>query len=551
MVWDDVLNAKNSIFALDFSDLTPVNDVEAAGVPDITSTVNEIGAVLKLDVDSSDQLNEVVRGAETFVQFDDNGFLATSDSIALEFDWSNTHSVAPNTDVMLELGVAGTAIGLTVSGSEFVLNCITQDGFGGSEIDHVLVGAGGRLTAVLNSGEEKVFSDGNVHDIRDLGIPVQDTSPAQPALSTPRETPVEEGATEHLQYSELGYMDPADMVSGPDRIIGSAQADSLQAMNNGGVVQGFDGDDLLYSGDGDDTLYGGTGDDTFYGLSGRDAYVGWLGNDTLDLHQHDAAVKIHLGNYVLSENGDRASLSGIESFIGTTFGDQIYVGNHPSGTVYGRSGNDRIYSDLYNDVLHGNSGSDYLQSGHGDDRLFGGSGNDFLNAGRGQDILFGGSGDDKVNGKNGDDELHGGSGNDRLWGVNNNDLMNGDDGDDRMNGGGGEDRMNGGAGFDRIYGGSGDDIISGGAGIDLLRGGIGADTFKMEGAFGVEKILDFTPGFDQIQFNSAGFEGQDSLIFKDFGGTLRITSADPAGQGNSVVLVGVALDQLGADDISF
>ena len=52
MVWDDVLNAKNSIFALDFSDLTPVNDVEAAGVPDITSTVNEIGAVLKLDVDS-------------------------------------------------------------------------------------------------------------------------------------------------------------------------------------------------------------------------------------------------------------------------------------------------------------------------------------------------------------------------------------------------------------------------------------------------------------------------------------------------------------------
>lgn len=162
-----------------------------------------------------------------------------------------------------------------------------------------------------------------------------------------------------------------------------------------------------------------------------------------------------------------------------------------------------------------NSGSDYLQSGHGDDRLYGGSGNDFLNAGRGQDILFGGSGDDKVNGKNGDD------------------------------------RMNGGAGFDRIYGGSGDDIISGGAGIDLLCGGIGADTFKMEGACGVEKILDFTLGFDQIQFGGAGFENQESLLFKDFGGTLRITSVDPAGQGNSVVLVGVAIDQLGADDLSF
>jgi Ca2+-binding RTX toxin-like protein len=61
--------------------------------------------------------------------------------------------------------------------------------------------------------------------------------------------------------------------------------------NNGGVVQGFDGDDLLFSGDGDGTLSVGAGDDPFYRLSGRDAYVGWLGNGTLDRHQHDAAVK--------------------------------------------------------------------------------------------------------------------------------------------------------------------------------------------------------------------------------------------------------------------
>jgi len=280
MAWDDVLNAKKSIFALDFSNLTPVNDVEAAGLADITSTVNEAGAVLKLDVDSSDQSDVMVRGTETFIQFDDNGLLLTPESIRLEFDWSNTHSVATNTDVLLQLSIAETAIGLTFSGNDFYLNSITQDGSGGSEIDHVLV-------------------------------------------------------------------------SGPDRILGSAQADSSHAMNNGGVVQGFDGDDLLFTGDGDNTLCGGTGDDTFYGLSGRDAYIGWLGNDTLDLHHHDAAVKVPLGSYVLSDNGDRASLSGIESFIGTTFDDLIYVGNHPSGVVYGRSGNDRIYSDLYNDVLHG------------------------------------------------------------------------------------------------------------------------------------------------------------------------------------------------------
>ena len=260
---DDVLNARNSIFALDFSGLTPVNDVEAAAVTDITSTVNENGAVFKLDVASSDHLDVVVRGADTFVQFDNNGLLVNPESIELEFDWSNTHSVAPNTDVKLEMGVAGTATGLTVSGSDFYLNSITQDGSGGSGIDHVLVGAGGRLTAVLNTGEEKAFRDANIHDIRGLGIAVQDSSPAQPALSTPQKTPVEEGATEHLQYSELGYMGPADMVSGPDRIVGSAQAESLHAMNNGGVVQGFDGDDLLFTGDGDDTLYGGTGDDTF------------------------------------------------------------------------------------------------------------------------------------------------------------------------------------------------------------------------------------------------------------------------------------------------
>ena len=95
MAWDDVLNAKKSIFALDFSNLTPVNDVEAAGLADITSTVNEAGAVLKLCVESSDQLDVMVRGTETFIQFDDNGLLLTPESIRLEFDWSNTHSVAP------------------------------------------------------------------------------------------------------------------------------------------------------------------------------------------------------------------------------------------------------------------------------------------------------------------------------------------------------------------------------------------------------------------------------------------------------------------------
>ena len=92
MEWAESLNAKNSIFAFDFSNLTP-QDVATPVAPatladDLSSEVNATGAILKLAVQSTNPLDETVSGGNTFVEFDDNGLLVTPESITGDFPFA-------------------------------------------------------------------------------------------------------------------------------------------------------------------------------------------------------------------------------------------------------------------------------------------------------------------------------------------------------------------------------------------------------------------------------------------------------------------------------
>ncbi len=118
-------------------------------------------------------------------------------------------------------------------------------------------------------------------------------------------------------------------------------------------------------------IEGTEGDDVLYGTAGPDAIYGYGGNDTL----HGGA------------------------------GDDV---------LYGGAGDDRLYGDSGNDVLNGGSGNDTLYGGYGDDRLYGGTGDDRLFGGAGNDHLDGGKGNDVLNGGTGDDRLSGGQGNDTF-----------------------------------------------------------------------------------------------------------------------------------------
>lgn len=68
-------------------------------------------------------------------------------------------------------------------------------------------------------------------------------------------------------------------------------------------------------------------------------------------------------------------------------------------------------------------------------------------------------------------------------------------------GNGGDNHLFGNAGKNTLYAAFGDDVLFGGRGDDLLSGATGADEFHFARRSGVDAILDFQPGEDEIHFD--------------------------------------------------
>ena len=129
------------------------------------------------------------------------------------------------------------------------------------------------------------------------------------------------------------------------------------------VVNGGDGNDVIYGSDQADQLYGGAGDDLIFGNGGDDRIVGGDGNDYLD----------------------------------------------------GGAGNDKIWGQAGNDVLVGGLGNDYLDGGDGNDVLYGGlvptskaTRSRSAAASDGDDTLLGGAGYDQLDGGTGNNVMDAG-----------------------------------------------------------------------------------------------------------------------------------------------
>lgn len=68
-------------------------------------------------------------------------------------------------------------------------------------------------------------------------------------------------------------------------------------------------------------------------------------------------------------------------------------------------------------------------------------------------------------------------------------------------GNGGANHLFGNSGNNTLYGGFGDDVLHGGRGDDILSGATDADEFHFARKSGVDTILDFQPGMDEIHFD--------------------------------------------------
>jgi Ca2+-binding RTX toxin-like protein len=177
-------------------------------------------------------------------------------------------------------------------------------------------------------------------------------------------------------------------------------------------------------------------------------------------------------------------------------------------TLRGLGGNDTLKGGSSNDVLDGGAGIDLLQGNNGDDDLTGGTENDTLDGGAGTDSLKE-TGDANFTLTDGSLTGTAGLGTDSLisidkayiWGGPGNNTLNGAGFThfENLDGGAGNDTLTGGSADDNLWGLAGDDTLNGGPGADGLNGGDGNDSLDggadtandaLEGAGGVDRVVE-------------------------------------------------------------
>ncbi len=147
---------------------------------------------------------------------------------------------------------------------------------------------------------------------------------------------------------------------GPDVILGTPAADTINALG------------------GDDRVCGGGGNDVINGGSGLDRLFGQAGVDTL--HGNGKADYLDGGSEVDHVFGD----AGADLLFGKGGGDEL-VGGDGGDTISGSAGADHAFGQAGNDTVNGGDGGDALDGGADNDHLNGGAGTDSCNGRTGTD----------------------------------------------------------------------------------------------------------------------------------------------------------------------
>jgi len=313
------------------------------------------------------------------------------------------------------------------------------------------------------------------------------------------------------------------------KLIGTTGNDNLVGTNSQDIIKGGDGEDRIFGQDGNDEIDGGNSADFIYAGDGNDKVNGGFGQDWVDLGSGD-----------------------------DFYDDTAQNGFYGADTVFGGTGDDEIWTRGGDDLLYGGTGNDILNSGSGDDIIHPGEGEDIINGGGGYDtisfenfissvnvyLLEGGAETESglnlfvsieaVTGSDFSDTLNGSLETNTIFGMGGDDAIRSFSGEGNyLSGGGGDDyiessfgsaRIDGGAGDDVIMGiksvlevdagsgndlvnaGSGNDRIMGNTGNDTLVGGLGSDTFIFGLDDGSDRVQDFNPTTDIIEFIEGGIE---------------------------------------------
>ncbi|MEO0865309.1 MAG: calcium-binding protein [Pseudomonadota bacterium] len=423
--------------------------------------------------------------------------------------------------------------------------------FQGTDRDDVINGSGRQDTIFASEGADTI--DGA------SGNDLVDYSASDEGIN------IKVGRTEFGEAGTGGLAE-GDVLRSIERVIGTEFDDVIDVNGSKLTLSGLGGNDRIVGSSNFDKLDGGDGDDTLVGGLQNDTLTGGAGNDSLDGGFGDADVAVFTGNpdgflfqtdgdalLVLDQvTGDVDTLTKIEFLqfddVTVARGDivdsnldvvggaeaELLEGTNLGEFINARGGDDTVFGFGGDDDIRTGLGSDSIVAGAGDDTIDGGNNRDIVDAGAGNDVVIGGKGKDRISGADGDDALLGGSNRDRLEGGKGDDTLEGEDGRDFLSGGRGEDRM------------------IGGTGRDTLTGGRDADTFLFSEDFGEDIITDFDADGGDVILLSLGLGIDDAADL--FENHLSQSGADVLLDdlnGNTILLEGVALDDLGADQFSF
>ena len=320
---------------------------------------------------------------------------------------------------------------------------------------------------------------------------------------------------------------------GRDIIRGGSGNDTIRGNADGDILLGDSGDDTIYGGTGNDLIVGGTGNDTLYGDEGDDTLVGGLGDDSLTggIGEDTFVFAANSGDDTIQDfdkDNDTIDLSMLPEEI--SFADLTFT-----ALTDGRTGTVVTHSALTGSItVLGMNPADFTAS--------------MFNLPDGSTTSVTTTEGDTV--QLYEDPWDGTDESDILIDQSNATHMRGLGGNDRLLGGEGNDKLEGGAGDDALMGEEGDDTLDGGADDDVLYGGSGEDTFVFQTSHGTDTILDFTDGDDTIDLSAltdiTGFS--DLTITQD--GTTAVIDLSSQG-GGTIRLDDTAVSDLDAADFTF